>query len=561
MNLGETIMFILGGLGIFLFGINLMGDSLKEMAGDKLKVIIEKTTNTPIKGILVGAAVTALIQSSSGTTALAVGLVRAGLLSFPQAIGIIMGANIGTTITAFIVGLDIGAAALWFVAVGAILVFFMSKEKLKTLGNIILGFGLLFFGLETMGDALKDLLKAYEAQTTALFTWLAETPIGWIMGLFVGTGVTAIVQSSSATISIVQKLYGQGNIPLMGAIPILLGCNIGTTVTAMFACVGGGTQAKRTSLVHAIFNIFGALLFMILLVPYTALVQLIEDKILGPIGADPSMTLAFAHIIFNFVTTFVLYFFINKLVLLATKLIKDDEEEHKIYDELLDYSLINRSSTLALSFVKSAIDYMANKVKRYVYIAKEYSFEKNDEYYEESKRLEERINILDKRIHDYIIKLIITDVSVKSSKLMSKYLDQIKDFERIGDHCKNLFGFFKERYENKMELSTDGIQDLEQIYDMLIIMTDLTVDSVLKWDSGLALEATKCEDKIDKLEEVFHARHVHRLNSGACSVLNSEHYVEVLANIERMGDHFENIAESVIVETAVNMNEEVEGII
>ena len=144
---------------------------------------------------------------------------------------------------------------------------------------------------------------------------------------------------------------------------------------------------------------------------------------------------------------------------------------------------------------------------------------------------------------------------------MSKYLDQIKDFERIGDHCKNLFGFFKERYENKMELSTDGIQDLEQIYDMLIIMTDLTVDSVLKWDSGLALEATKCEDKIDKLEEVFHARHVHRLNSGACSVLNSEHYVEVLANIERMGDHFENIAESVIVETAVNMNEEVEGII
>ena len=561
MNLGETIMFILGGLGIFLFGINLMGDSLKEMAGDKLKVIIEKTTNTPIKGILVGAAVTALIQSSSGTTALAVGLVRAGLLSFPQAIGIIMGANIGTTITAFIVGLDIGAAALWFVAVGAILVFFMSKEKLKTLGNIILGFGLLFFGLETMGDALKDLLKAYEAQTTALFTWLAETPIGWIMGLFVGTGVTAIVQSSSATISIVQKLYGQGSIPLMGAIPILLGCNIGTTVTAMFACVGGGTQAKRTSLVHAIFNIFGALLFMILLVPYTALVQLIEDKILGPIGADPSMTLAFAHIIFNFVTTFILYFFINKLVSLATKLIKDDEEEHKIYDELLDYSLINRSSTLALSFVKSAIDYMANKVKRYVYIAKEYSFEKNDEYYEESKRLEERINILDKRIHDYIIKLIITDVSVKSSKLMSKYLDQIKDFERIGDHCKNLFGFFKERYENKMELSTDGIQDLEQIYDMLIIMTDLTIDSVLKWDSGLALEATKCEDKIDKLEEVFHARHVHRLNSGACSVLNSEHYVEVLANIERMGDHLENIAESVIVETAVNMNEEVEGII
>ena len=345
----EMLMFVIGGLGIFLYGINLMGDSLKEIAGDKMKVIIEKTTNTPIKGILVGALVTAIIQSSSGTTALTVGLVRAGLLTFPQAVGIIMGANIGTTITAFIVGLDIGAASLWFVGIGAILIFFINKDKIKKLGGIVLGFGLLFFGLEAMGDALKALLGMYEEQTNALFNYLANSPIGWILGLLVGTVITAIVQSSSATISIVQKLYGQGNIPLMGSLPILLGCNIGTTVTAMFACVGGGTQAKRTSLVHAIFNIFGAVLFMILLKPYSMLVQLIETSILSPMGADPSMTLAFGHIIFNFVTTFILYFLINKIVLLATKLIKDDEkEENKIVDELLDYSLIKRSSVLAL---------------------------------------------------------------------------------------------------------------------------------------------------------------------------------------------------------------------
>ena len=550
-----TIMMILGGLGIFLYGIHLMGESLKELAGDKLKMIIEKTTNTPIKGILVGALVTAIIQSSSGTTALTVGLVRAGLLTFPQAVGIIMGANIGTTVTAFIVGLNIEGAALWFVGIGAILIFFFNKDKIKKVGGILLGFGLLFYGLGLMGDSLKDLLKVYETQTTALFTWLGDSPLGWIMGLFVGTGLTALVQSSSAVISIVQKLYGQSTIPLMAALPILLGCNIGTTITAVFACVGGGTQAKRTSFVHAIFNILGAVLFMVLLVPYTALVQLIEDSLLGPMGADPSMTLAFAHIIFNVTTTFILYFFVNKIVAIATKLIKDKEnDEHKIVDELLDYSLINRSSVLALEFVKKAVDYMGRKVQRFVYIAKEYSFTRNDEYLVEGEKLEERINCLDKRIHDYLVKLIITDIDAKSSNKLSKYLDQIKDFERIGDHCKNLLGFFKERYENDMELSLEGTQDLEQIYGSLINMVDQTVSALEKWDEEEAKQASSYEDEIDKLEEIFHGRHLHRLNTGVCSVMSSEHFVEILANIERMGDHLENICESIANEDFSSSN-------
>lgn len=553
-NIVEMLMFIVGGLGVFLYGINLMGESLKELAGDKLKVIIEKTTNTPIKGILVGALVTAIIQSSSGTTALTVGLVRAGLLSFPQAVGIIMGANIGTTITAFIVGLDIGAASLWFVGIGSILIFFVNKEKIKKLGSIILGFGLLFFGLEAMGDALKALLSLYEEQTTMLFNYLANNPIGWILGLFVGAGLTAVVQSSSATISIVQKLYGQGTIQLMGALPIMLGCNIGTTITAMFASIGGGTQAKRTSFVHAIFNIFGAVLFMILLLPFTWVVGLLETYLLG--GEPSPMTLAFAHIIFNVTTTLILYFLINKIVQLATKIIKDkDGSENKIIDELLDYSLINRSSVLALSFVKSAIDYMALNVKRFIYISREYSFNKVDEYIEEGEKLEEIINCLDKRIHDYLVKLMITDLDSKQSNKLSKYLDQIKDLERIGDHCKNLLGFFKERYEKGFELSSEGTQDLEQIYGTLVMMADLTLSAIEKWDKEAAEKASQCEDEIDKMEELFHGRHIHRLNTGMCSVLSAEHFVEVLVNIERMGDHLENICESIIIEKVTEYDE------
>ena len=302
------LMTVLGGLGIFLYGINQMGDSLKAIAGDRLRIFIEKTTNTPLKGILVGILVTALIQSSSGTTALAVGLVRSGLMTFPQAIGVIMGANVGTTVTAFIVGLKIEKFALLFVGIGAIIIFFVKNEKIKELGKILFGFGLLFYGLDLMGGALKTILAAYEDETTAVFTALSKYPI---LGLLIGTVITAVVQSSSATIAILQTIYTAGSMSLVGAIPILIGCNIGTTVTAVFACVGGGVQAKRTAMVHAMFNVVGALMFMCLLWPYSKLIEIIEDTLLKGLGENPSMSIAVAHMIFNLLTTIVLYFCIN----------------------------------------------------------------------------------------------------------------------------------------------------------------------------------------------------------------------------------------------------------
>lgn len=548
MEMFITVIAILGGLGIFLYGINLMGDSLKAIAGDRLKVFIEKTTNTPIKGILVGALVTALLQSSSGTTALTVGLVRAGLMSFPQAVGIIMGANIGTTITSFIVGLKIEKYALLFVGIGAILIFFFKKEKIQQTGSIILGFGLLFFGLQLMGDNLEVIFDQFEDQTSKLFQFISSNPI---LGLFIGTGMTALVQSSSATISILQSLYEQGNIALIGAIPILLGCNIGTTITACFACIGGGTQAKRTAFVHALFNILGALLFMCILIPYSKLVGLIESTILSSIyqsnGAPLKMTLAIAHMIFNLTTTFILFFFIKQMVWLATKVIKDKANpQEKIIEELLDYSLIEKSSILGLSFVKRAIDYMADCVKSYVYIAKEYSFERKDDRISEGAELEKTINCLDKRIHDYLIKLTIVDLSKDSSKILSQYLDYIKDLERVGDHCTNILEFFEERYEKDMTLSDDGVQDLSQIYGVLLTMVDNTIDAIKEWSMEKAQVASNCEEEIDKLEEVFHERHVHRVSSGACSYVNAEYYVEILSNIERMGDHLENICEGIL---------------
>ena len=545
------IMMIIGGLGLFLYGIELTGDSLKAIAGDRLKTFIEKSTNTPIKGIFIGAIVTVLLQSSSGTTALTVSLVRAGLLSFPQAVGIIMGANIGTTITPFMMSLKIEIFALWFVGIGALMIFFFKKVKVKQTGSMLLGFGLLFLGLWFMGNPLKEILSEYEEPVRMLFSWLENWPI---FGLLLGTLITALVQSSAATILILQTLLGVGSITMAGALPILLGCNIGTTVTALIASFGGGTEAKRTAFVHSLFNVLGSLLFFILTIagpsgrgPFVLLMDWIDGAWFN--GANKEMTLAVAHIIFNVVTTFVLFFFVKYMVSLTNFIIRDHQDEReKIVDELLDYSLINKSSVLALSFAKKAINYMAECVKEYVEIVEKYSFEQIDDLPSKGLEIEKTVNCLDKRIHDYLIKLTITDLDQKTSTLLSKYLDLIKDLERVGDHCTNIIEFFSERYDKNMHLSDDGAQDLSQIYSVLTNMVNNTLESLLEWDSEKATLAVKYEDEIDRMEECFHERHVHRVNTGNCTVINAEHYVEILSNIERMGDHLKNILDGIMTE-------------
>lgn len=548
------LIAVVGGLGLFLYGINQMGDSLKTIAGNRLKTIIEKTTNTPIKGILVGTLVTAVIQSSSGTTALTVGLVRAGLMTFPQAIGVILGANIGATITSFFIGLNIEQYSLIFVGVGAIMMFFLKKEKGIEIGKAIFGFGMLFFGLKTMGDALDVILTAYEEQATQMFKFISDYPI---LGLLIGTALTALVQSSSAIIGILQTLYQQGFIVLFGAIPIMLGCNIGTTITACVAGVGGGVQAKRTAFVHVLFNVVGAILFMALLWPFSQLMELIEGSMLSGLGPHPKMSIAVAHLLFNFITTFIMFFLIKLMVKLAERLFKEKpNEKQTILDSLLDYSLIEKSPVFSLTLVKKSIDYMCKCVAEYVSMAKEYSFDKKMNFGNRPKEIEETIDELDKRIHDYLIMLTLSDLSKSNSHLLSAYLDAIKDLERIGDHCTNIFEFFEERYETNKVLSEDGKQDLEQLYGTLLEMVKTTMEAFYDWDKDKAMAVNSLEEQVDKMEAFFHQRHVHRIDSGACSYLNADHYVEILSNLERMGDHLENISECILTALHVSVVEE-----
>lgn len=540
----QAILFILGGLGIFLFGIHMMGQSLKELAGDKLRVIIQKSTSTPITGMLVGFAVTMLTQSSSTTSAIAVGLVGAGLMTFGQSIGVLLGANIGGTILPLLMAAmpsyikPVVAVALVFV--GASMIFFFKREKINQTGSVILGFGLIFLGLSLIDTSFDYIQNAHADLINNLFTSLSNYPE---LGVLVGILFTMIVQSSAATIGIVQGLYAVGSMSLSGALALMLGANLGTTITAIIACLGSSRTAKKVAMANSLIKLVGVVIFTIIF--RFAFFPLMDNINNALFSETNPLIISFAHIGFNIINSLLILALIKPFCKLCDRLIPEVTEK-SIEDSLLDYTLIKKSPQLALSLVKKAIDYMGEEVENYTVIAKTYAFNRDDSLIDLGIEYERTINCLDKRIHDYLIKLTIQNIDSKSSTLISKYLDLIKDFERVGDHCTNLFEFFHDRYEKDMHLSDDGTQDLDQMFTTVETMVKNTVLAVKKWDDKLALETIPLEDETDNLEEALRERHVHRVESGVCSFINTEHYVEILSNLERMGDHLKNVLDSII---------------
>ena len=548
INWQTTIFAIVGGLGIFLYGINLMGDSLKAIAGSKLKLIIEKTTNTPIKGIFVGIIITGLIQSSSGTTALTVGLVRAGLMTLPQAIGIILGANIGTTVTSLLLGLPIKEYALPIMAAGSFLIFFFSSKKFKRFGGVLLGFGMLFFGLDTMGGALKGLAEL-PAFTNALLK-VGDVPI---LGLFVGAGATALIQSSSATVGILQELYTTGAIPLIGAVAIVFGSNIGTTVTAIFASIGGSVAAKRTAAAHVLFNILGSLLFMLLIVPYTRGIQLLEDRFIDITNPNNlKLTISFAHMGFNIIATIIFFFLIKQLVWMVTKIIKGDDTVMDVNVDTLTDELILEAPVLALESAKLVVYNMGKLTKQMFDGAVEYSFNNNKKTFENGFQIEEMLDTIDQKAHDYLVKIAQHGLDKDASQLQASYVDTIRDFERIGDHCVNLFQFFEHRYENKMVLSKNAHIELTRLYNVVQETIAFTLEAFDTQDKEIAKKVIEREEIIDRLVIRNRKRHIKRLNTNEDSETVDGFYVDILSNIERIGDHCNNIVINILQENYYN---------
>ncbi|PEX90753.1 Na/Pi cotransporter family protein [Bacillus cereus] len=536
-NIQDMIFQFIGGLGIFLFGIKYMGDGLQQAAGDRLRDILDRFTTNPLMGVLAGMLVTVLIQSSSGTTALTVGLVSAGFMTLRQAIGVIMGANIGTTVTAFIIGIKIGEYALPIMAVGAILLFFFKNKKVHSIGQVVFGFGMLFFGLELMSTGMKPLrsLESFQELTVSM----SDNPV---LGIVVGTIFTLVVQSSSATIGILQELFGQGAIDLQAALPVLFGDNIGTTITAVLAAIGTSIAARRAALVHVIFNIVGTVIFTILLVPFTNLIQYFQTSL----NLNPEMTIAFAHGTFNVTNTIIQFPFIAVLAWIVTKIIRGEDSAIDFKPQHLNPIFIEQSPAIALTEAQKEIIRMAEFSLHGLKEANQFLNTQDKKHADMATQLEGAINNLDKKITEYLVLLSEKPLSPTDSEKHSVLAGVVGDIERVGDHVENLVELVDFQISNRVSLSDDALAELNEMLELTISTLKDAVEALTNFDTELAQTVIAKERKIDQMERVLRKRHVLRLNERSCSGDASIIFVDMVSNLERIGDHAVNIADGVL---------------
>ncbi|UVW26145.1 Na/Pi cotransporter family protein [Listeria innocua] len=537
INIQQMIFQFIGGLGIFLFGIKYMGDGLQMAAGDRLRDILDKYTTNPFMGVLAGILVTVLIQSSSGTTVLTVGLVSAGFMTLKQAIGVIMGANIETTVTAFIIGIKLSEYSLPIIAVGAVLLFFFKNHKVKNIGQVFFGFGALFYGLDLMGQGMKRL-----ASMEAFHELTAQMSTNPFLGLLIGTIFTAVVQSSSATIGILQELYGQGAIDLQAALPVLFGDNIGTTITAVLAAIGASVAAKRAAATHVIFNLLGAIIFMLILPLFTSLVAYMQ----GLFGLNPEMTIAVAHGTFNVTNTFIQFWFIGAFAWLVTKLIPGDDSRIDYKVKHLDTNLIDQSPGIALEMAREETLRMADYAKLGLQEAKEYLVNQEPKHAESTVQVEEAVNNLDRKITEYLTKISSVALTNNETEEHALMLDTVRDIERVGDHMENIVENIDQLIKNKAKMSEEASTQLIEMFELTTSNFERAVKAMHKKDRALAEETILVEKDIDKAERRLRKSHIRRLNEGKCQVVSGILYIDIVSDLERIGDHANNIAESVL---------------
>lgn len=537
VNWQEVVFQFLGGLGIFLFAIKYMGDGLQKAAGDRLRAILDRFTTNPFMGVLVGIIVTVLIQSSSGTTVITVGLVSAGFMTLRQAIGVIMGANIGTTVTAFIIGLDVGAYALPIMAVGAFLIFFVRKAKIKNMGEVIFGFGGLFLGLELMSNGMKPLrtLEAFADFTLAM----SEHSL---LGVVAGTIFTLIVQSSSATVGILQGLYAEDLVTMKAALPILFGDNIGTTITAVLAAIGASVAARRAAATHVLFNIVGSAVFLVLLVPFTAYVEWVS----GVLNLESKMQIAVAHGSFNVANTILQFPFIGAWAYFVTKMIPGEDVTIEYKPKHLDRHFITQSPAVAIGQAKEEIIRMGDFSVQGLQESFEYLKTGQKKHAEMAYQIEDAINNLDRKITDYLVEISAVTVAPAESARHVMLMDSVRDIERIGDHFENIIELIDLRETNKLKLTDDAMVDLTEMFTLTIETVQKAVESLDKSDIGLARTVSEKEDLIDNMERRFRKNHIVRLNEGHCSAQAGMVFVDIVSNLERIGDHAVNIAEAIL---------------
>lgn len=543
---------IAGGLAIFLFGISLMGDALTNFAGPKMRGYVEKYTSNPIKGVLVGIIITGLIQSSSATTVIAISFVRAGIMSLEQAIGVTLGANIGTTVTSILIGFNLGYFSYFIALIGVLIFMFSAKRKNKYIGEIFIGFGLLFIGLEMMGGSLEELknIPGFEDVVANV----GQRPI---LGVLIGTVLTAMLQSSSAFIGITQSLYASGAISLEVALALMFGANIGTCITAILASLGGSLSAKRTSLFHILFNVSVSLVFLIFLSPYEQLVQTIATAT----NASDLMTIAIGHFTFNFIGMII---FLPLIKIVARILRKIIPGKDSILTDLgnieLDERLISAFPAAALSQTKTAIIQESVVALENIKATKSYLNTKDKKYYDTSKEAESMVNDMDTKIQAYLLNLAQNQLPPEIERDMQTYLQVQMNVERISDLAENLADYYHEIYESGTGYGEEAVKDLNDICDLVINNIVSAMEIYEDIDLAKFNKLTEDEAALDLMELNLRKSHYGRLKKGLdMTTMASYVYNDILSTMERIGDHAYNIARVTVEPIKTHTGYHIEG--
>lgn len=539
INWQEILFHFLGGLGLFLYSIKTMGDGLQQAAGDRLRFYIDKYTSNPFLGVLVGIVVTALIQSSTGVTVITVGLVSASLLTLRQAIGIIMGANIGTTVTSFIIGFKLGEYALPLIFLGTMFLFFTKNRTANNIGRILFGVGGIFYALNLISagmSPLKDLPQFKEYMVT-----LGQNPV---LGVFAGAVITVLIQASSATIGILQGLYAGGFLDLKGSLPVLFGDNIGTTLTVIIAAAGANISAKRVAATHVTFNVLGTILCLILLGPFTAMIEYFQALL----HLSPEMTIAFSHGAFNVSNTIVQFPFIGALAYFVTKLIPGEDEVVKYEPLYLDEQLIQQSPSIALGNAKKELLHLGNYAAKAFDLSYNYIIGLDEKVAEKGHKTEEAINTIDEKLTRYLIRLSSESLSQKESEVLTNILDSSRDLERIGDHAEGLLNLTDYLQRKNVQFSEAALEELAAIYHATTTFIKDALDSVENNDIEKAQSLIERHKEINNMERVLRKTHIKRLNKGECSTQAGVNFIDIISHYTRVSDHAMNLAEKVIAE-------------
>ena len=531
------VLALLGGLALFLYGMQMMSTGLEAAAGNRMKSILEKLTSNRIKGGLVGAAITAVIQSSSATTVMVVGFVNSGLMTLKQAVWVIMGANIGTTITGQLIALDIGAIAPLFAIAGVGAIMFIKSEKVHHISSIFAGLGILFMGMDMMGAAMSP-LKESEAFISLMTKF--DNPL---LGILVGALFTAVIQSSSASVGILQALASTGMIPLSSAVFVLFGQNIGTCITAVLASIGMKVNAKRTTVIHLLFNIIGTVLFTVicLVTPYVTWIEAMTP-------GDPVAQIANAHTVFNIVTTLLLLPFGTHMANIAVRILPDskkaDDEDLRLkYIRPFESSYAIGHSAVAVSQVRDEVNRMRDMVAKNISDSFDSLVQYDEKLRKKVSEREEYIDFLNKGISEYIVSLMASEMNMSDSRKINGYYAIISNLERIGDHAVNLAEYGDDMRKWEIDFSDTVKEELNEMKAQCIAALDNLKEVTSENVERILSQAVIIEQKTDDMRDKYFKKQMQRLKKGKCKPQSGIVFSEILTDFERMGDHALNIAQ------------------